>query len=34
MPEVEYVDGFNVPNYEKRDPAPEVPAADLAGRLA
>jgi putative membrane-bound dehydrogenase-like protein len=23
MPEVEYVDGFNVPNYEKRDPAPK-----------
>ncbi len=23
MPAVEYVDGFNVPNYEKRDPAPK-----------
>jgi putative membrane-bound dehydrogenase-like protein len=23
MPEVEYVEGFNVPNYEKRDPAPK-----------
>jgi putative membrane-bound dehydrogenase-like protein len=23
MPEVVYVDGFNVPNYEKRDPAPK-----------
>ena len=23
MPEVAYVDGFNVPNYEKRDPAPK-----------
>jgi uncharacterized protein len=23
MPPVEYVDGFNVPNYEKRDPAPK-----------
>lgn len=23
MPEVTYVDGFNVPNYEKRDPAPK-----------
>jgi putative membrane-bound dehydrogenase-like protein len=22
MPEVKYVEGFNVPNYEKRDPAP------------
>jgi putative membrane-bound dehydrogenase-like protein len=23
MPEVTYLDGFNVPNYEKRDPAPK-----------
>ncbi len=23
MPAVEYVEGFNVPNYEKRDPAPK-----------
>ncbi len=23
MPEVSYVDGFNVPNYENRDPAPK-----------
>ena len=23
MPPVNYVDGFNVPNYENRDPAPK-----------
>jgi putative membrane-bound dehydrogenase-like protein len=23
MPEVQYVDGYNVPNYERRDPAPK-----------
>ena len=31
MPPVNYADGMNVPNYENRDPAPEVPAA-IRGR--
>jgi len=27
MPEVQYVDGYNVPNYERRDPAPKYQVA-------